>query len=47
MYHATVVAKTTGLKGLRGRWLVQDMNDSDAGFAISLWDSLEDMQAYD
>ncbi|MBI3330247.1 MAG: hypothetical protein HYZ81_26510 [Nitrospinae bacterium] len=46
-YNATVVAKTKGLKGLRGRWLAQDMNDRDAGFAVSLWDSLEDMQGYE
>jgi heme-degrading monooxygenase HmoA len=46
-YHATVVAKTKGLKGLRGRWLVQDTQDTDAGFAVSLWDSLEDMRAYE
>jgi heme-degrading monooxygenase HmoA len=46
-YHAAVVAKSREVKGLRERWLVQDMNDTDAGFAISLWDSVEEMQAYE
>jgi heme-degrading monooxygenase HmoA len=46
-YRTTVVAKTKGLKGLRGRWLVQDADDKDAGFAVSLWDSMEDMRAYE
>jgi heme-degrading monooxygenase HmoA len=46
-YRATVVAKSKNITGLRGRWLVQDVNDKDAGFAVSLWDSIEDMQAYE
>jgi heme-degrading monooxygenase HmoA len=44
-YRATVVGKE--VKGLRGRWLAQDVNDPDGGFSMSLWDSLEDMQAYE
>jgi heme-degrading monooxygenase HmoA len=47
MYNATVVAKSKNIKGLRGRWLAQDMTDKDAGYAVSLWDSVEDMQAYE
>ena len=35
------------MKGLRGRWLAQDVNDPNGGFAVSLWDTLEDMQAYE
>jgi len=46
-YNATVVAKSTNIKGLRGRWLAQDVQDHDAGYAVSLWDSLEDMKAYE
>jgi heme-degrading monooxygenase HmoA len=46
-YHAAVVAKSRTVKGLRGRWLAQDTNDQDAGFAVSLWDSMADMQAYE
>lgn len=34
-------------KGLRGRWLAQDTVDPDGGFAVSVWDSLEDLQAYE
>ena len=39
--------KGKGLKGLRGRWLAQDAGDKDTGFAVSLWDNLPDMQAYE
>ena len=46
-YRATVVARGKNIKGLRGRWLAQDAGDKDTGFAVSLWDSLADMQAYE
>jgi len=44
-YHDTVVGKV--VKGLRERWLAQDANDPDGGFAVSLWESQEDLQAYE
>src|SRR4030095_1284233 len=37
-YNATVAGKE--VKGLRGRWLAQDVNDPNGGFAVSLWDTL-------
>jgi heme-degrading monooxygenase HmoA len=46
-YNATVVAKSKNIKGLRGRWLAQDTGDKDAGYSVSLWDSAEDMEAYE
>ena len=46
-YRANVLTKGKGLKGLRGRWLAQDAGDTDTGFAVSLWDSQTDMQAYE
>jgi heme-degrading monooxygenase HmoA len=46
-YRATVAAKGNKVKGLRGRWLLQDSQDKDTGFAVSLWDSAADMQAYE
>jgi heme-degrading monooxygenase HmoA len=46
-YNATVAVMSRNVKGLRGRWLAQDTSDKDAGYAVSLWDSLEDMQAYE
>jgi len=46
-YNATVAAKGRTLKGLRGRWLLQDAQDKDTGFAVSLWDSQADMEAYE
>src|SRR5688500_14629308 len=35
------------IQGLRGRWLAQDVNDPDGGFSISLWETAEDLQAYE
>ena len=46
-YRATVVARGKNVKGLRGRWLAQDAGDQDTGFAVSLWDGLPAMQAYE
>lgn len=44
-YHKTVAGKE--VKGLRGRWLAQDVKDADGGFAVSLWESEADMEAYE
>ena len=44
-YRATVAEKA--VPGLRGRWLAQDVHDPDGGFAVSVWDSFEAMQAYE
>ena len=41
-----VVAKSNGVKGLRGRWLAQDVEDRDAGYTVSLWESDEELEAY-
>jgi len=46
-YKATVVAKSVDIDGLRGRWLAQDVHDPEAGYAVSLWESLEEMRAYE
>ena len=44
-YRAAVADKA--VPGLRGRWLAHDVQDPDEGFAVSVWDSLEAMQAYE
>ena len=44
-YRATVAGKE--VPGLQSRWLAQDVNDPDGGFAVSLWESLEAMHAYE
>jgi heme-degrading monooxygenase HmoA len=46
-YNATVATKGRHIKGLRGRWLLQDTEDKDTGFAVSLWESAGEMQAYE
>jgi heme-degrading monooxygenase HmoA len=44
-YKETLAGKE--IKGLRGRWLAQDENDLDSGFSVSLWETPEDLQAYE
>ena len=39
-YKATI-ASAGQVEGLRGRWLVQDLDDPDSGSSISLWESSE------
>jgi heme-degrading monooxygenase HmoA len=46
-YKATVVAKGAEIDGLRGRWLAQDDHDPNACYAVSLWDSREEMRVYE
>jgi len=46
-YNATVATKGRQIKGLRGRWLLQDTEDKDTGFSVSLWESAGEMQAYE
>jgi heme-degrading monooxygenase HmoA len=46
-YNATVAARGTRINGLRGRWLLQDTDDKDTGFAVSLWETGADMQSYE
>jgi heme-degrading monooxygenase HmoA len=46
-YNATVATKGRQITGLRGRWLLQDSEDKDTGFAVSLWESAGEMQAYE
>ena len=33
--------------GMRGRWLAQDVQDPDGGFAVSLWETLDALRAYE
>lgn len=42
-----VIARAPKVDGLRGRWLLRDMNDPDAGFSISVWESQEKMKDYE
>jgi heme-degrading monooxygenase HmoA len=45
VYKETLAGKD--IQGLKGRWLAQDVNDPDGGFAVSLWETQEDMRAYE
>jgi heme-degrading monooxygenase HmoA len=44
-YKETLAGKEA--KGLRGRWLARDVHDPDGGFAVSLWETIDDLQAYE
>lgn len=39
-------ALTSDAPGLKGRWLVQDMADPDAGYSVTLWENEKDMRGY-
>jgi heme-degrading monooxygenase HmoA len=44
-YHAKVAGKE--VKGLQGRWLAQDAETPDGGYSVSLWDTMENLKAYE
>ncbi len=35
------------IRGLKGRWLVRDTDDPDAGYSVSLWDTMQAMERYE
>jgi heme-degrading monooxygenase HmoA len=41
-----LAAEQSAHGGPRRRWLVRDLDDSDAGFAISFFDTQEEMRAW-
>ena len=41
------VAKAGNQPGLKGRMLMRDINDPDAGFTVSFWDTEADMRKYE
>lgn len=45
--YAEAVDAHPDIPGLRGRLLAQDGEGSDSGLTISLWDSLEELEAYE
>lgn len=44
-YRSTVEGHK-GMAGLKARWLIRDLNEPDAGYAVSLWESEEAMRRY-
>jgi heme-degrading monooxygenase HmoA len=36
-----------GVRGLRARWILQDLDDREAGFVVGLWDSHADALAFE
>lgn len=47
VYRQAVVGQSKGIAGLVARWLVQDVEDHDAGYSVSIWDSAESLKAYE
>jgi heme-degrading monooxygenase HmoA len=45
--YASVVDEVGSIPGLKGRWLARDVDDPDAGFTVSLWQGIEDLQRYE
>ncbi len=45
--YKTAIANAGPIEGLRGRWLVQDVDDPDSGSTISLWATEEALRAYE
>ena len=46
-YHDEVIPKTRDLKGLVFRELLQGADDPNEGISLSLWESREDLEAYE
>lgn len=42
-----IVSELGDIDGLVARWLVQDVNDRDAGYAVSIWESEAALEAYE
>lgn len=36
-----------GVSGMRARWILQDLDDREAGFVVVLWDSTADVMAFE
>jgi heme-degrading monooxygenase HmoA len=45
--YKTAIASAGHVEGLRGRWLVQDLEDPDSGSTISLWRTEDALRAYE
>ena len=46
-YNERVATSTTDVKGLQQRQLLRSTENTDEGISMSLWDSMEDMTAYE
>lgn len=46
-YKRIFLAKKPTIDGLKGRWLVRDTNDPNAGYSVSLWETAEAMRKYE
>ena len=46
-YKKVFLSRAPAIDGLNGRWLVRDVNDLDAGYSLSLWQTQEAMRKYE
>lgn len=46
VYVESIAPETAARAGLRGRQLLRSLEDPDEALSITLWDSIEDLQAY-
>jgi heme-degrading monooxygenase HmoA len=47
IYREQIVPASQGVKGLRFRELLRGSDDPDEGISLTLWDSREDLEAYE
>ena len=41
-----VMPQTLEVPGIRGRWLIRDLDELDAGYSVAMFDSEHDMRAF-
>jgi heme-degrading monooxygenase HmoA len=41
-----VMPQTLAVPGIRGRWLIRDLDESDAGYSIAMFDTEQEMRAF-
>jgi len=41
-----VMPQTLEVPGIRGRWLIRDLDEPDAGYSVAMFDSERDMRAF-
>ena len=47
LYHDEILPATRDVKGLHQRELLRGTNDPDEGISLTLWESREDLEAYE
>ncbi len=46
-YHERLAGSTGNIQGLKERQLLRSTEDPDEGISVSIWDTLDDLRAYE